>query len=98
MTEVTDEEVEAARLAIIDVMQLSSPTPLEMARAAIEAYNSTPGQEKMREDAERYRWLTEDLTGAQKDARNELLERMSVMSYSAASRDIDAARAAEDTK
>lgn len=42
-------------------------------------------------DAARYRWLTADLTGAAKYLRDELLDRMSVMSYSSACTDIDAA-------
>ena len=55
MQEPTIEEVEAVRLAILDVMQLSSPTPLEMVRAAILAYNATPGQAKLRADARLWR-------------------------------------------
>jgi len=47
-------------------------------------------------DAERYRWLTEDHAdpGVRKH-RNDILRRMSVMSHSAASADIDAAIAAQ---
>lgn len=43
-------------------------------------------------DAARYRWLTEDHADkATRERRDELLRRMPVMSYSAASRDIDIA-------
>ncbi|KDC23984.1 PF04448 family protein [Bordetella bronchiseptica F4563] len=50
-------------------------------------------------DAERYRWLTEDHAdpGVRKH-RNDILRRMSVMSHSAASADIDAAIAAQQHK
>jgi len=46
------------------------------------------------QDARRYRWLTDDLIGAARHLRNGLLERLPVMSYSAASDAIDAAIAA----
>ena len=45
-----------------------------------------------REDAQRYRWLTEDHADASTRERcRELLARMPIMSYSSASTDIDAA-------
>ena len=44
-----------------------------------------------RNDAARYRWLTADLAGDERKARNALLERIAVMSYSAACGAIDAA-------
>lgn len=48
----------------------------------------------MHDDAARYRYLTDDLAGAAREQRNALLERLSVMSYRAASMAIDAARSA----
>lgn len=51
-----------------------------------------------RKDAERYRWLCDDLSGEERIKRNGILCRMPVMSYSAASADIDAATLAEREK
>src|SRR5690606_3086702 len=49
-----------------------------------------------RKDAERFRWLTEDHTDAETRTRcREILDRMSVMSYSAACVAIDHARRTE---
>ena len=45
-------------------------------------------------DAKFFRWLTADLAGDERQARNALLERMAVMSYSAACANIDAAMSA----
>lgn len=47
--------------------------------------------ERAEQDAARYRWLTEDLSGSESYRRNALLERMAVMSKSAADAAIDAA-------
>lgn len=48
---------------------------------------------QLQADADRFKWLCEDHDDANvRKKRNELLERMAVMSYSAASRDIDYAR------
>lgn len=50
-------------------------------------------RDAMRADAERYRYLTADLSGSARERRDVLLDRLAVMSYSAASADIDAALA-----
>lgn len=63
---------------------------LKVARVLGEAYSSveTCGYEA---DAARFRWLTEDIADRrEREQRNILLARMAVMSYSAASADIDA--------
>lgn len=53
--------------------------------------------DSLRRDARRYQWLCDDHSSAKMRAkRKELLQRMSVMSYSAISTDIDAAIAQQD--
>ena len=49
------------------------------------------GGEQDTRDAARFRWLTKDLAGDEREARNRLLDRMAVMSYSAACAAIDSA-------
>jgi len=52
----------------------------------------TAERDALRTDAQRYQWLTADLDTANgRIKRNEILEQMSVMSYSAACMNIDAA-------
>ena len=73
----------------------------ELARAAIVPEGMALVPDAVKQDAARYQWLTADLsTSDGRVERNELLSRMSVMSYSAASRDIDAAmlQAAKEPK
>lgn len=47
-------------------------------------------------DEARFRWLTDDLAGDEREARNRLLERMAVMSYSASCDAIDEAMRVEE--
>lgn len=67
----------------------SVPTPLYKATPAIPAgYRIVPVDDA--KDIERFRWLTEDHADKEtRSKRNELLGRMRVMSYSAATTDID---------
>lgn len=55
--------------------------------------------EKLRKDAERFRWLCEDHNDAKvRQKRNRILDCFSVHSYSASCLDIDAAMTAPDTE
>jgi len=69
------------------------PKPLRYdSDAAYEIDRLTAERDALRVDAQRYQWLTAGLDTAHgRVKRNEILERMSVMSYSAACMAIDAA-------
>ena len=78
------------------VSALLAAQPPAAAEARIKRYRDMIDALKSRlrdaaKDAERYRWLTDDLAGDEREARNRLLDRMAVMSYSAACAAIDAA-------
>lgn len=73
--------------------------PGEEPEALVLAGSGSAMQSRDREDAERFRWLTEDHTDAETRTRcREILERMAVMSYSAACVAIDHARRIEEAK
>lgn len=76
-----------------EARSLLSAEALLLTAAADEIERVRAERDAMRADAERYRYLTADLSGSARERRDVLLDRLAVMSCSAASAEIDAALA-----
>ena len=89
-------QFESAQQAVSDRMRALESSIYEFRKRAEKAATPpAPTEQADREDAARYRWLTEDHAADARVRRNKILERMPVMSHSAASAAIDAARASQ---
>ena len=91
--ESVDPRMEALAAAEKQVENAAARRKERAARLGLEG--ASPANQDAR-DAARYRWLTDDLAGDEREARNRLLERMAVMSYSASCDAIDEAMRVEE--